>query len=58
MEANIWGQLLENYQQVNSTYIGDILISEEDNHLHPKQIVKLTSYICLTIILSSAYSAH
>lgn len=38
-------QLLENYQQVNYTYIGDILISEEDNHLHPNQIVTVNIFL-------------
>ena len=40
MEAIIWGQLLENCQQVNYTYLGGIFISEEDNYLHPEQVFK------------------
>lgn len=38
-------QLLENCQQVNYTYRGDILISEEDNHLHPNQTVMVNIFL-------------
>lgn len=32
MEAWIWGQLLENYQQINYTYLRDILNLKEENY--------------------------
>lgn len=35
IEGSIWDQLLESYQEVNYTYLGNILIPEEDNDLHP-----------------------
>lgn len=54
MEANIWGQLLEN-SWVNYTYLGGKLISEKDNYFHPNQITLVCNNINKLHILDSYY---